>query len=40
MFPDLDSFYREWLGSPLEDEDPEWFQERSEEKPAAWIREA
>ena len=40
MFPDLDSFYREWLGTPLEDEDPEWFQERTEEKPRAWIKEA
>jgi acetone carboxylase gamma subunit len=40
MFPDLDSFYREWLGSPLEDEDPDWFQERTEEKPAAWTKEA
>ena len=40
MFPDLDSFYREWLGSPLEDEDPDWFQDRTSDKPAAWIKEA
>ena len=40
MFPDLDSFYREWLGSPLQDEHPDWFQERTSEKPAAWIKEA
>jgi len=40
MFPDLDSFYREWLGSPLQDEDPDWFQERTSEKPQAWIKEA
>jgi acetone carboxylase gamma subunit len=40
MFPDLDSFYREWLGSPLEDEHPDWFQERTSEKPQAWIKEA
>lgn len=40
MFPDLDTFYREWLGSPLEDEHPGWFQERTEEKTAAWIKEA
>jgi len=40
MFPDLDSFYREWLGSPLQDESPDWFQERTSEKPAEWIKEA
>jgi acetone carboxylase gamma subunit len=40
MFPDLDSFYREWLGSPLQDEDPDWFQEKTSEKPQAWIKEA
>ena len=40
MFPDLDSFYREWLGSPLQDEDPDWFQEKTSEKPRAWIKEA
>ena len=40
MFPDLDSFYREWLGSPLPDEHPEWFQERTSEKTAAWVKEA
>jgi acetone carboxylase gamma subunit len=40
MFPDLDSFYREWLGRPLQDEHPEWFQEKTSEKPAAWVKEA
>ncbi len=40
MFPDLDSFYREWLGSPLEDESPEWFQDRTLEKVEAWAKEA
>ncbi len=40
MFPDLDTFYREWLGSPLPDEDPAWFQDRTLERPAEWIKEA
>ncbi len=40
MFPDLDSFYREWLGSPLQDEHPDWFQEKTSEKPAEWIKGA
>jgi len=40
MFPDLDSFYREWLGSPLQDERPDWFHDRTLEKPAEWIKEA
>ena len=40
MFPDLDSFYREWLGSPLQDEHPDWFQEKTSAKPAAWVKEA
>ena len=40
MFPDLDSFYREWLGSPLQDERPDWFEEKTSEKPAEWIKEA
>jgi acetone carboxylase gamma subunit len=40
MFPDLDSFYREWLGSPLEDESPDWFKDRTLEKPEAWAKEA
>ena len=40
MFPDLDSFYREWLGSPLQDERPDWFHERTTEKTAEWSKEA
>lgn len=39
MFPDLDSFYREWLGSPLPNEGEEWFQDKTLEKPAAWVKE-
>ena len=40
MFPDLDTFYRDWLGTPLPDESEEWFQDKTLEKPAQWIKEA
>ncbi len=39
MLPDLDSFYREWLGQPLPDESPDWFADKTLEKPAEWARE-
>ena len=38
MLPDLDTFYREWLGKPLPDEQPGWFQDRTLEKPAQWAK--
>lgn len=40
MLPDLDAFYREWLGQPLPDEDPGWFADRTLDKPASWVKEA
>ena len=39
MMPDLDTFYREWLGKPLPDERPDWFQDRTTEAPARWVKE-
>lgn len=39
MLPDLDTFYREWLGKPLPDERPDWFQNRTLEAPARWAEE-
>jgi len=39
MLPDLDNFYREWLGSPLEDENPEWFQDRTVGLLSKWREE-
>lgn len=39
MLPDLDSFYRDWLGKPLPDEDPEWFADKTLDKPAQWAKE-
>jgi acetone carboxylase gamma subunit len=40
MFPDLDTFYRDWLGTPLPDENEDWFQDKTLEKPAQWAKEA
>jgi len=39
MLPDLDAFYREWLVEPLPDESPDWFQDKTLEKPAEWAKE-
>ena len=39
MLPDLDTFYREWLGKPLEDERPDWFQDKTLDVPAQWAKE-
>jgi acetone carboxylase, gamma subunit len=39
MLPDLDTFYRDWLGKPLPDERPDWFQDRTVEAPARWVKE-
>jgi len=39
MIPDLDSFYREWMGQPLPDESPDWFQDKTLDKPAEWAKE-
>jgi acetone carboxylase gamma subunit len=38
MLPDLDTFYREWLGKPLEDEQPGWFQDKTLDAPAQWAK--
>jgi len=38
MLPDLDSFYRDILGKPLEDESPDWFQDRTNETTLAWVK--
>jgi acetone carboxylase gamma subunit len=39
MLPDLDTFYREWLGRPLPDERPDWFQDKTSELPSHWANE-
>jgi len=38
ILPDLDTFYRDWLGSSLPDENDDWFQDKTLEKPAQWIK--
>lgn len=36
MLPDLDCFYREYLGRPLDDEDAGWFVDRTATVTAGW----
>ena len=37
MLPDLDKFYREYLGSPLPDESPDWYRDRTENITQSWA---
>ena len=39
MLPDLDTFYREWLKQPLEDEGEEWYQDKTVEQTARWLND-
>jgi len=39
ILPDLDTFYREWLGKPLADESPDWLQDKTLELTASWAKE-
>lgn len=38
ILPDLDSLYRDWLGKPLPDENPDWYQDKTLELTAEWSR--
>lgn len=38
MLPDLDALYRDILGKPLEDESPDWFQDKTNGATAAWVK--
>lgn len=38
ILPDLDRFYREFLGRPLDDESRDWYTDRTAEKTAEWNR--
>ena len=40
MLPDLDSFYRNFLAAPLDDESPEWYEDRTNQLTAGWMKEA
>lgn len=37
VLPDIDRFYREFLGRPLDDEAPAWFADTTSQKTAAWV---
>jgi len=37
MLPDLDAFYRQWLGKPLPDEHHDWFQDKTLEEMSGWT---
>lgn len=37
LLPDLDKFYRDYLGLPLADESPAWYQDRTPEVTARWV---
>ena len=39
MFPDLDTFYRDVLGTPLRDEDPSWYTDKTLDVTEAWMKE-
>ncbi|MEC9248118.1 MAG: acetone carboxylase subunit gamma [Pseudomonadota bacterium] len=38
MLPDLDKFYRDYLGQPLPDESEDWYQDRSTSVTASWAQ--
>lgn len=37
MLPDLDTFYRDYLGQPLPDESPDWYRDQSAVQTGAWA---
>lgn len=37
MLPDLDKFYREYLGTPLPDESPDWYRDNTDTVTGAWV---
>ncbi len=37
MLPDLDRFYRDFLGRPLPDERGDWYEDRTAERTAGWL---
>jgi acetone carboxylase, gamma subunit len=39
FLPDLDTFYADWLGEPLADAGPDWFQDRTYEVFEKWVAE-
>ncbi len=39
MIPDLDTFYRDVLGTPLPDQSEDWYQDRTSDVTSAWAGE-
>ena len=37
MLPDLDKFYRDYLGQPLPDESPDWYEDPTAKVTASWT---
>ena len=37
FLPDLDRFYRDFLGRPLDDEEDYWYENHTDQKTASWI---
>lgn len=37
LLPDLDKFYREYLGQPLADEANDWYEDRTPQVTARWV---
>jgi len=37
FFPDIDTFYREWLDVPLKDQRPDWYEDKTPERVAQWA---
>ena len=37
FLPDIDRLYREYLGVPLDDENDDWYRDRTAEKTATWV---
>ena len=37
VLPDLDRFYRDFLGKPLEDESADWYQDNTAKKTSSWL---
>ena len=40
MLPDLDTLYADYLGQPLDDAGPEWFQDLTNDLTREWLKEA
>jgi acetone carboxylase gamma subunit len=39
ILPDLDTLYRDWLDKPLDDESPDWFEDRTTKLTEEWGKE-